>query len=107
MGDVQKELGQKVRNLRRALGLTQEQLAERAGISLKHLGELERGRSNPTLSSLVGLASSLGVPLPEFFTLEEAGLTPERARETLHRAVDRASGRDLETLRRILAALKR
>jgi DNA-binding XRE family transcriptional regulator len=38
--------GKRIRGLRRAKELTQEQLAEIAGISLQNMGEIERGKGN-------------------------------------------------------------
>ncbi len=55
----QARLGTRLRTLRRARGWTQEQLAERAGLSYKFIGEIERGQSNPTLETLVALAQAL------------------------------------------------
>lgn len=69
MSEPARQLGHKTRSLRKALGMTQEQLAEGADISLKHLGEIERGRGNPTLVTLVALAAALGVTLSEMMTL--------------------------------------
>ena len=68
-------LGKRISDLRRKAGITQERLAEKAGLSLKHLGQIERGKGNPTLSSLEQLAVSLGVSLPELFELEHEQMT--------------------------------
>lgn len=43
--------------------MTQEQLAERAELSAKFIGEIERGRGNPALQTLARLAEALGVGL--------------------------------------------
>jgi transcriptional regulator with XRE-family HTH domain len=52
-----------VEQLRNEAGLTQEQLADRMGIEFPPLGNLERGLTNPTFSSLVRLAHGLDVEL--------------------------------------------
>ena len=44
-----KGLGQQIRVLRQEKNLTQAELAERAGIGPKYVGEIERGRTNPTM----------------------------------------------------------
>jgi transcriptional regulator with XRE-family HTH domain len=41
--------------------MTQEQLAERSGLSYKFIGEIERGTANPTVATLERLATALGV----------------------------------------------
>lgn len=54
-------LGAAIREHRLQAGLTQAELAERAGIGRPHLNHIEGGRKNPTVVVLVHLASSLGV----------------------------------------------
>jgi DNA-binding XRE family transcriptional regulator len=61
------ELGTRIRELRRAKGLTQEALAETAALSVQHLLDLEHGRSNPTVTSLIGIARGLRVPIRDLF----------------------------------------
>lgn len=56
-----------LRRLRKAAGLTQEELAERAGVHRTEIGLLEHGKRRPGLEMLVKLAGSLGVP-PEELT---------------------------------------
>lgn len=56
-------LGRAVEELRRECGLTQEQLADRINSEFPPVGKLERGVSNPTFSSLLRVASGLGVEL--------------------------------------------
>lgn len=51
----------KVKALRERRGLTQEQLAEKAGISRTYLARLETARQDPTLSTLEKLAKALRV----------------------------------------------
>ena len=73
--DLRGPVGARVRQLRRVRRLTQEQLAERAGLSHKFLGEVERGRGNPTLTTLAALSDALGVQLADLLAIE-----PERPR---------------------------
>lgn len=55
-------------------GLTQEQLGERAGLSYKFVGEVERGVANPTVESLSGIARALAVAVPDLFvSLDRTG----------------------------------
>jgi transcriptional regulator with XRE-family HTH domain len=55
------ELGQRVRARREALGLSQEALAQQAGIHWTFLGQVERGRRNLSLHNLLKVAAGLGV----------------------------------------------
>ncbi len=49
--------------MRKARGLSQNELAERADVNDKYLGEIERGVGNPSLEVLMKVAKALGVDL--------------------------------------------
>ena len=54
-------LGQRIRRQRKLIGLTQKEVAERAGISLPFYGHIERGTRKASLETLVALANALHV----------------------------------------------
>jgi transcriptional regulator with XRE-family HTH domain len=58
-------VGQKIRAFRKRSKLSQEKLAEKADLSYKYLGEVERGSVNISLDSLVRLAKALGVRMKD------------------------------------------
>jgi len=55
------KLGNKIRMHRKLKGMTQEQLAEQADISLSFFGHIERGTRKPSLDTLVDIANVLEV----------------------------------------------
>ncbi|MBI2260706.1 MAG: helix-turn-helix transcriptional regulator [Caulobacterales bacterium] len=59
--DVVVLFGKNVRALRDREGLSQEELAFRAGMKRSYLSDLERGTRNPTVRALGRLAEALGV----------------------------------------------
>ena len=59
--------GERVRELRKAKGFTQEAFAHYAGLDRADFGRLERGQRNPTLDSIVELAEALDVDIRELF----------------------------------------
>jgi transcriptional regulator with XRE-family HTH domain len=59
--DMRKLIGRNAARIRKERGLTQEQLAERSGLSQQYLSGLERGRRNPTIVTLYEIATALGV----------------------------------------------
>ncbi len=61
-------LGAAIREHRVRAGLTQAELAQRAGIGRPHLNHIEGGRKNPTVVVLVHLAQGLGVSPGELLT---------------------------------------
>jgi transcriptional regulator with XRE-family HTH domain len=58
-------MGKTLKRLRRQRGLTQQQLAVKAGISLGYLSRLEVDMHDPKLSMLRKLAKALGVHVTE------------------------------------------
>ena len=66
--DLRPALGARIKELRRELGISQEELASRAGLHWTYLSDLERGRQTPTLDVVNRLARALGVTLAKFFS---------------------------------------
>ena len=59
--DSTRQFGQRVRDRRKALDLSQEALAERVGVHRTYVGSLERGERNVSLINILKLAAALGV----------------------------------------------
>ena len=62
-----KELGLRIRDLRRAQGLSQEDLADKCGVHRTFMGTVERGESNLSFSNIFKVASTLGISLSALF----------------------------------------
>jgi len=60
--------GLTVRRARRDLDLSQEALADRAGLSHKHVGEIERATKDPRMTTVLKLAKALELRAGELFT---------------------------------------
>jgi transcriptional regulator with XRE-family HTH domain len=58
---VQMEFGKRLKAKRQEMGLTQEQLAEKASLTYSYLGSIERGERNVSLGNIVALAQALMV----------------------------------------------
>ena len=74
---LREKFGNRVRLLRSDRGLTQEQLAERAGISVDFLSLIERGKNSPSFENLEPLADALGVSVAHLFSFEGRSLETE------------------------------
>ena len=59
--------GRTVRKARRDRDLSQEALADEAGLSAKHVGEIERANKDPRLTTVLKLADALELRSNEFF----------------------------------------
>ena len=60
-------VGQRIRTLREQRQLSLRALAERCGLSINAISQIERGENSPTVSSLHQLATALGVTIVDFF----------------------------------------
>jgi transcriptional regulator with XRE-family HTH domain len=66
-------VNEKIRLIRETKGLTQEQVAEKLGVSPTAYGDFERGDNDPRLSKLQKIAEILEMPLSELIDLSEKG----------------------------------
>lgn len=67
MSKTGKELGERIRELRKVRKMSQEELAYKAGISPAHLGQIERALKNPTIDTIDQISRALDVPLSDLF----------------------------------------
>ena len=62
-----KKFGQKVVELRKKNNITQEELANSAGIERSYMGAIERGERNPTLKKIFLISKALKISPRDFF----------------------------------------
>jgi transcriptional regulator with XRE-family HTH domain len=67
-----KTLGERIRELREARGLTQREIANRIGIDDYYISRLENNHVNPTLATMQKIATALDVELRDFFPSAKA-----------------------------------
>lgn len=72
-------LARNLRRLRRARGLSQEELAGRAGLNRNYVGMIEREQNAATVDVLERLAAVLGVPAPDLLAGDQARPAPVRS----------------------------
>jgi transcriptional regulator with XRE-family HTH domain len=108
---LRKRVGGRIRELRLARGLTQEEVGERARLSYKFIGEVERGIGNPTLETLADIAHALDVEIVDLVddrrepiaigTLTERDYALVReTRDSLQTMLERLGGRKPKRSRR-------
>ncbi|MCI6587350.1 MAG: helix-turn-helix domain-containing protein, partial [Clostridiales bacterium] len=88
-------MNETIRARRHALGVTQEQLADRLGVSAPAVSKWEQGASYPDVTLLPALARALGIDLNTLMGFER---TPEKAEVTrmLTRVSDAAKAEGIE-----------
>ncbi|MBE7084430.1 MAG: cupin domain-containing protein [Clostridiales bacterium] len=66
------DLGEKIKQMRNQLGLTQKELADRCELTKGYISQLENDLNSPSIATLTDILSALGSNLAEFFR-EETG----------------------------------
>jgi len=74
--DVRVLLGVRIRDARKRLKLSQEELAHRARIHTTYLSSIETGKRNPALLNITRIAFALNLSLSELFSDFESKLDP-------------------------------
>lgn len=111
MSNIAKQLGLRIRELRSAQRMSQEELAFKAGISPAHLGQIERAMKNPTVDTVGKIAAALDTPVSSLFTMDAVSITP--ANTTVEKinaqlaGMDEAEQKDILRIIRIFRSYQR
>ena len=70
MENTKKLLGTRIKEIRKAKGLTQEQLAESIGIEIPSLSNIENGKNYPNSETITKIAKGLGIEIFELYIFE-------------------------------------
>ena len=71
-------IGQRIKNARKNASLTQLELAEKTKLSRSYIGDIEKDRYNPSVSTLELIAAATGVPASKLLSTSGQTLTPPR-----------------------------
>ena len=64
---LRKQFGKRVKELRKATGLSQEAFADHCGFARSYMSRIERGGANPSLDAIETLATAFGVEVAALF----------------------------------------
>lgn len=104
MHEIKFLLGKRIKELREKRGLTQQQLAEIAGIDQRNLSKIECGVTFPS-KSLVELAKALDISLPHLFEFEHVNVTPEKMREFIKNKLGDLQDEHVQIIYRLLLTM--
>ena len=104
--DTKELLGKRVRELRKKRGLTLEKLSELAGIDVKFLGGIERGKENPSIGTLEKLAIALSVRLHQVLTLEHQVRGEKVLRKKITQILETCTEGELQIIFRLVSVIK-
>ncbi|MBK8574150.1 MAG: helix-turn-helix transcriptional regulator [Elusimicrobia bacterium] len=77
--NIKKELGVRIRTLRKRHGYTQEEMADMCDLHWTYIGGLERGERNPTLTTMQRVAAGLKVGLNQLIDARSFPRPPSEA----------------------------
>lgn len=69
--DIKDKIGQRIKQLRKEIGLSQESLANKAEVDRTYVTDVENGRRNVSIEILEKLIAALEVSFSEFFNSKE------------------------------------
>ena len=71
MNELRVRFGNRLRQLRKTANFTQEELSEKAEVSVDFIGLMERGLRGPSFKTLEKLSNALGVDVSALFMFDE------------------------------------
>jgi len=98
-------IGLRIRRFRKARGLSQEQLAERIGISTTHMSHIETGNTKLSLPVLVALSAALDVSADELL-FEVPHKQREHAQEEIIAVLDACTPQQMRVVADIIKSAK-
>lgn len=104
--DTKELLGKRVRELRKMRKLTQERLAELAGVDISYLGNIERGTENPTVATLEKLADVLSTKAHQILNFEHALQGEKALRRRIGQILEKCDEKELQLILKIVSAIK-
>lgn len=104
MKDYKKILSQNIKEKRKALALTQYQLAEMLNVEDKYISRLETGTSTPSFALLEKLSNIFSVELSELF-LNEDYAAKEELIETINSKLKRTNVKKLTLISKIIDSI--
>ena len=99
------QIGQRIRKLRKAHGLSQEQLAEQVDISTTHMSHIETGNTKLSLPVLVDIAAALEVRTDDLLH-DSSATTAGTVLEEIATVLNRCSAKEAKVIADVVKATK-
>lgn len=99
------EIGQRIRKFRKAYNLSQEQLAEKVGISTTHMSHIETGNTKLSLPVFVDIADALSVQTDELLH-DASQINKTKIKQEINTILDSCSPHDIRILMDVMNAVK-
>jgi len=103
---AQQMLGGRIRNLRKAKNMTQQELATKSELRLDFILGIEKGQLDPSLEALAKIAEALGVEMFDLVKGEQEEKTVLEIRREIIEIIDEIEKKDRKILKLILEILR-
>lgn len=104
---LRRDLGRRLRALRRESGLTQATIAKRAGIGNEFVSRLENGQGSPSLDTLGRLAGALDLSVADLFQFDTDSPGQQRTTKKLLRVIGRLGKEETELVLKVAEQVAR
>ncbi|MEI3270052.1 MAG: helix-turn-helix transcriptional regulator [Candidatus Gastranaerophilaceae bacterium] len=105
MNDIKKLLGKRIKELRKAQGISQQQLAELANIDQRNLSHIECGDTFPS-RALLEISRALNIDLKDLFDFEHLEMSTDRMSDYIKSNIDYLRKDDLIAVYRMVKSLR-
>ena len=99
------KIGQRIRKVRKAHGLSQEELAEKVSISTTHMSHIETGNTKLSLQVLVDIATALGVRTDDLL-YDIPAVSTNTAMNEIAAVLDRCTAQESKVIADVVRATK-
>jgi len=106
VADVKSLIGNRIRQLRKEKGLSQEKLGFESGLHCTHIGSIERGQKNWSIETLIKVANGLNVEIGELFNFAIPPADAKKMRKSLIEDINISSPETLKVLSDLLSGIK-
>jgi transcriptional regulator with XRE-family HTH domain len=110
MSHLRKSVGNRIRDIRKLKGLTQQQLSERSGLDDAYIGAMERGERNFSIDTLAKVVYALDIQPVELFpstSSDELMVARQKAKDGFSAMIENLSEEQIESILRINSELYR
>jgi transcriptional regulator with XRE-family HTH domain len=106
MEDVKRLVGDRIRQLRKERGLSQEQLAAESDLHCTHIGSIERGQKNWSIDTLIKITKGLNVEIGDLFNFPMPPADAKKMKKSLIEDINTSSPEAIKIVSDLLKSLK-
>jgi transcriptional regulator with XRE-family HTH domain len=104
--DVKKLIGDRIRQLRKQRGLSQEELGDKSDLHYTHIGSIERGEKNWSIETLVKVAKGLNVSINDLFDFPSTQANLKTLKKSLIAEINESSPEAIKIFSDMVSGIK-